>query len=71
MKKEYIIQGRYKDGKWYLYTLAGYDLEHAETVFMDVLINPSRYNPESKLYSDFRIKEVTSNNCWWNQGALD
>ena len=71
MNKEYIIQGKFKNGKWYLYTLAGYSLEHAKRVLNKVLDNPSRYNPESKLYSDFRILEVESNNCWWNHGTLD
>lgn len=71
MKKEYIIQAKHKDGKYYLYTLAGYSLERAKIVLDEVLTNPSRYNPESKLYSDFRILEVESKNCWWNQGSLD
>ena len=71
MNKEYIIQGRYKDGKYYLYTLAGYTLEDAKTALNEVLANPSRYNPKYKLFSEFRIKEVVSGDCWWNQGSLD
>lgn len=71
MNKEYIIQGKFKDGKWYLYTLAGYSLKHAKTTLNEVLSNPSRYNPKHASYSDFRIKEVESKNCFWNQGSLD
>ena len=68
---EYIIQGKYKDNKWYLYTLAGYSLEHAKTTLNEVLTNPSRFNPKYRLYSEFRIKEVKSEDCFWNQGSLD
>lgn len=71
MEKEYIIQAKYLDGNWYLYTLAGYSLKHAETVLNKVLTNPSRYNPKHGSYSDFRILELESKDCWWNKGTLD
>lgn len=71
MKTEYIIQGKFVDGNWYLYKLASNDLEHAKTVLNEVKSNPSRFNPQYKLYGDFRILEVASKNCFWNQGTLD
>lgn len=68
---EYIIQGKFVDGNWYLYTLAGTSLKEAKTVLNKVLANPSRYNRNHKLYNEFRILEVESNKCWWNSGSLD
>ena len=71
MKSEYIIQGKFVDGNWYMYTLAGYSLEHAKSVLNKVLSNPAKYNHNHKLYSEFRILEVESGLCWWNKGTLD
>ena len=71
MNNEYIIQGKHLNGTWYLYRLVGYSLEHAKTVLDEVISNPARYSPKYKLYSEFRILEVESKNCWWNQGTLD
>ena len=71
MKKEYIIQGRFKDGNWYMYTLAGYSLEHAKSVLNKVIANPAKYSYKHKLYSEFRLLEVESGRQWWNKGALD
>ena len=58
--KEYIVQGKFVDGNWYLYTLAGSTLEQAKTVLKEVLANPSKYCQHHHLYSDFRILEVES-----------
>jgi hypothetical protein len=71
MKNEYIIQGRFVDGNWYLYTLAGYTLEDAKKTLAEVIANPAKYDPHYKLYREFRILEVNSCECWWNQGTLD
>lgn len=69
--KEYIIQGRFVDNNWYLYTLVLGNLEDAKKALKDVIANPARYCPHHHLYKDFRILEVNSCQCWWNQGGLD
>jgi hypothetical protein len=71
MKNEYIIQGRFVDGNWYLYTLAGTSLEQAKKTLAEVVAGPEKYKADHKLYREFRILEVNSCECWWNQGTLD
>jgi hypothetical protein len=71
MNQEFIIQGQFVDGNWYLYTLAGTSLKQAKKTLERVLDNPSKYCPHHHLYKDFRILEVNSCECWWNQGTLD
>lgn len=68
---DYIIQGKFADGNWYLYTLVLGGLEDAKKTLKEVIADPSKYCQHHHLYTDFRILEVNSCECWWNKGSLD
>lgn len=56
-----------------LYCLAGCTLESAQARLDQIINHPTRQENEAfkKGYTNFRIKEVKSEDCWWNEGSLD
>lgn len=69
--KEYIIIGNTENHKDCLVCLAGYDKDHAEKVLERMLINPTDNDKHlMKGHTNFRIKEVVSENQWWNDPFL-
>lgn len=71
MKTEYIIVGDTDEFKECLVTLAGFSREHAEKKLAQMLSSPNEN--DKALIGDcynLRIKEVESENAWWNDSFL-
>ncbi len=71
MVKEYIIVGDTDKYEGCLVKLAGYDFEKAKALLNKMLTNPDDNDKYlMKGQTNFRIEEVNSNECWWNDPFL-
>lgn len=69
--KEYIIVGDTKDYEGCLIYVCGRNKEHAEDVLKRVIESPSESDRKAtKGHSNLRLKEVVSEDCWWNDPFL-
>lgn len=67
---EYIIIGDTEQYKDCLVYLCGSSLEYAQKVLRRMLDNPTDNDKRAmERYTNFRIKEVAKEDCWWNQGC--
>lgn len=67
---EYIIIGDTEQYKDCLIYLCGSSLEHAQKILRRILENPTDNDEKvTKNLTNFRIKEVSEEDCWWHYGC--
>ena len=71
-KKEYVIAHDTAEYKNCLYCICGSDRAHAEKVLDRILNNPDEQDLAAikNGYTNFRVEEVDSEGCWWNDSFL-
>ena len=70
MAKEYIIVGDTEEYKGCLVYVGFHSQESAEQVIQRILTNPTENDKRvTKGHSNLRVKEVNSEDCWWNYGT--
>ena len=69
----YIIVGdTEKYGECLVWVLGSQTRERAEEVLQRILSNPrDDEKRDIERHTNLRVKEVKSEDCWWNQGGLD
>lgn len=68
--EEYVIVGDMEKYKESLIYVCGTSFEHAQNVLNRILNNPTvSEKREIEKYTNIKIKEVDSKDCWWNYGC--
>ena len=69
MAKEYIIVGDTDRGECLVY-VGFHSQERAEQTIQQILTNPTENDKKvTKGHSNLRVKEVNSEDCWWNENC--
>ena len=70
MGSEYIIIGDTEQFKDCLVCVCGSSFKHANETLYRMLNNPTEHDKKMMAgHKNFKINEVSEENCWWNYGC--